>query len=696
MPQLAGTTTEDKHTHLVYLNEGEPAQDGTVTGVGMSSLKKGHTHAVTFDAELGQWVMEPSEDGHVHQIIPYIPKLNKPKKKTKKQKVDEVLALYKNELQCEHESRKDAKESRGFYTGKKQWAASTKSALNREKRASITINEVAAKVDLLAGFQRQNRTDTKFAPIEDGDQRLAKVLDIVYKNIEDQNGFAHEESMVFMDEVIEGRGNFHVYIDYDEDVQGKIVVERLSNKEVVYGQHNRYDLKDCEHLSKFKMFSKAKIEQSFPELADDINSMFSAADLFDDNDPVIDNPGDQYATGVEVDLGYGFGSDKLVDIENKEVKVIENFKRQYYTDYGIVVAEDGFVESIPYLSKSEVSEWETIPMVRSVRRNRSSIIRTAIAGTVFIEESESDDFDIIPVYAKKDGNYWYGKVEEVKDPQREINKRHSQAIDILNKQATYNWIIDDDTFKDARAEKEFVANASTPGYVIKVNSMRNMPEKVDGVKVPSEVVGMMELSSNKLREIMNIPAEASGFSSREFSGIALQEKKHSTQMANEFLFDNLNSAKRILAKRIIKKVQEVYDVERILRLVNNSRPQSEGDVQNNEINLSEAQLLLENNDLMRYDVVTTPSVSSPTARTANFAILFELAKQGVIQDPAIIIGASDIPNKAEILGNLKAQAEASAQAEQQKQQTEVLKSLPDELQAQQLGTNLPQQGGPSQ
>jgi len=241
-----------------------------------------------------------------------------------------------------------------------------------------------------------------------------------------------------------------------------------------------------------------------------------------------------------------------------------------------------------------------------------------------------------------------------------------------------------------------VANASTPGYVIKVNSMRNMPEKVDGVKVPSEVVGMMELSSNKLREIMNIPAEASGFSSREFSGIALQEKKHSTQMANEFLFDNLNSAKRILAKRIIKKVQEVYDVERILRLVNNSRPQSEGDVQNNEINLSEAQLLLENNDLMRYDVVTTPSVSSPTARTANFAILFELAKQGVIQDPAIIIGASDIPNKAEILGNLKAQAEASAQAEQQKQQTEVLKSLPDELQAQQLGANLPQQGGPSQ
>jgi hypothetical protein len=287
-------------------------------------------------------------------------------------------------------------------------------------------------------------------------------------------------------------------------------------------------------------------------------------------------------------------------------------------------------------------------------------------------------------------------VEEVKDPQREINKRHSQAIDIINKQANYNWIIDDDVFKGAREEEEFKQNSSTPGFVIKVNSMRNMPEKVEGSKMPSEIVAMMDLSSNKLREIMNIPAEASGFSEREFSGIALQEKKQSTQMANQFLFDNLDSAKRILAKRVMVKVQEIYDVERIVRLVNNSRPQSDSDVQKNQINESEAAAMLENEDLMKYDVVSTPSFTSPTARTANFAIIFELAKQGVIQDPSIIIGASDIPNKAEILGQLAQAAQASQEAEKQKQNTEVLKSLPDELQAQQLGVQLPQQGGPSQ
>jgi hypothetical protein len=444
------------------------------------------------------------------------------------------------------------------------------------------------------------------------------------------------------------------------------------------------------------MFSKAKIEQNFPDVANDINSMFDNVNVMESEDPIIDNPGDQYATGTVIDLGAGFGQETLVDIEKKQVKVIENYQREYFTEYALVVPEDGFIEPIPHLSPLEASEWETIPVIRSVRRNRSSIKRIVIAGTVFIEESDHDDFDIIPVYAKKDGGYYYGKVEEVKDPQREINKRHSQAIDIINKQANYNWIIDDDVFKGAREEEEFKQNSSTPGYVIKVNSMRSVPEKVEGSKMPSEIVAMMDLSSNKLREIMNIPAEASGFSEREFSGIALQEKKQSTQMANQFLFDNLDSAKRILAKRVMVKVQEIYDVERIVRLVNNSRPQSDSDVQKNQINESEAAAMLENEDLMKYDVVSTPSVTSPTARTANFAIIFELAKQGVIQDPSIIIGASDIPNKAEILGQLAQAAQASQEAEKQKQNTEVLKSLPDELQAQQLGVQLPQQGGPSQ
>ena len=687
MPQLAKTSKDQKHCHLIYLSD--------VSFSGSTTVKKGHVHGVEFDQENQVWTLLPAEDGHTHDILPYVPSTTKEKKMSDEDKASEVLDLFKFELQTEHEARKCSKESRCFYKGD-QWSDKAKSELDRQKRAHITINEVAAKIDLLAGFQRQNRTDTKFAPIEEGDQSVAKLLDVVYKNIEDQNGFEHEEACAFLDALIEGRGNLHVYIDYDLDVRGKIVIEFIKNECVAFGPHDRHDLSDCEHMSKFKMFSKGKIEQMFPEYADDINIMFSnAEEAIDSQDPIIDNPGDQYGVGVEIELGAGYDNECLVDVKKKEVKVIENYKRTYYTEYTIVAPEEGFVEGIPMLTRREADEWETIPQLQVIRRNRSFIQKRALAGKILVDEDITDDFDIIPVYAKKDGNFFYGKVEEVKDPQREINKRHSQAIDILNKQANYNWVIDGQTFKDARQTRDFMENSSTPGYVIQVNDKeRNAPEKLEGSKIPSEVVALMDLSSNKLREIMNIPAEALGFSEREFSGIALQEKKNSTLVANQFLFDNLNNAKRLLAKRVMKKVPEVYDVERILRLVNNSKPLSQNDQMKNVINEEVATEMLANEDLMEYDVVTTPSAESPTARTANFAILFELAKQGVIQDPSILIQASDIPNKAEILGGLEAQAASAQQAEQEKNQTEVFKSLPDELQAQALQSGQPLPGGP--
>ena len=683
---LAKTSSENKHTHLVYLSEN--------LGQGLTSVKGAHTHELIFDPDQGVWVMSPGDDGHVHELVEYTPRTVKAEKKSDEDKVDEVHSLFRAAMNAEGKARKDAKESEDFYKGE-QWDKTTVSTLQSEKRTAITINEVAAKIDLLSGFQRQNRTDTRFAPIEDGDSGVARILDVVYKNIEDQNGYDHEETLVFRDQTVTGRGIFHVYMDFDEDVQGKIVIERLNWKQAYFGPHEKFDLSDCEHFTKSKMFSVAQVKQMWPEKKSSVEAMMERVELGTAQDPILDTPDDQYRSAVEITDGKS--TESLLDIESKEIRVFENYHKQYYTEYSVVINEQGEVYQVRGMSKREADEWETIPVVRTLRRTKSEVIHRVVAGSVFLEEKEPlESFPVVPAYAKKIDGYFYGKVEEIKDPQREINKRHSQAIDILNKQATYSWMYDGNTFESPNDEREFLANSSTPGYAIKVSDMqRQSLQKLDGVRMPTEVVGLMQLSSQKLQEIMNIPIEAQGLTDREFSGIALQEKRRSTQVANEFLFDNLNTSKRHLAKKVIALVQEHYTVERILRLVNNSRPLDEGDQQKNQINMAEAAQLLQNNDLMQYDVVTTPSVKSPTMRSANFAILVELAKQGFPIPPGVIIKSSDLPNKDEILGQLAEQAQASQQAEQQKTQVELIKSLPDELQAQALGAGQAQPEAPN-
>lgn len=682
---LAKTTRDHNHTHLVYVSE--------QTGEGITSAKKGHQHIVTL-TEDGIF-FAPAEDGHTHELAPYEPKRRKRDKETDSDKVAKVHALFKAAENVERKSRKDAAESEKFYMGD-QWDKATKSELANAKRAAITINEIEAKVDILTGFQQQNRTDLQFAPVEEGDGGAAQVLDAFYRNVEDQNCFPSEEAKVFKDVVVAGRGNFHVYMDFDEDIQGKITIEQLPWRDVYYGPHNRLDLGDCEHITKSKMFSRAKVKQMWPEKSKETDLMFHSSEIiFDEDNVIYDNPGDQYATGDKVEAA--FDGKPLIDIERREVRVFETYFKEYYTLYSLVIEIDGEVVDLPDLSKSEADEWDTVDVVRVVRRNRYRIRRFTVAGNVFLEEDELEEFPIVPVYAKKVGDYWYGKVQSVKDAQREINKRHSQSIDILNKAASYGWIIDDNTFDDAKSENDFRQNSSTPGYVTKVADMRNKPELVAGTKVPGEVLGMMELASGKIQTLMNIPFNiADEANIRDVSGVAIREKRRSIQMANEYLFSNLDAAKRRLAKVVLKFAQDFYPPERIARVVINSKPRSDQDMQANQLAEQEILAVLQNSDLLKYDVTPIPSASSPTARSANFQIALELAKQGFPIPPEVIIKMSDFSFKEQILGQMEQQAQASAAAQSEAAEAEKFKSLPDEIKAQLMSSGQVQVGTPPQ
>ena len=219
MPILAKTTSVDKHAHLVYLNLEAVDQLGQPNPNGLTSIKNKHSHEIIFID--GQWIMS-EVNGHTHELTEYKPSLTKQETKTDEEKVKIVHELYKNERETEQKALEASLESEKFALLNEQWDPRDKHRLNSEERASITINKTAAKIKLLGGFQRQNRTDLRFGPIEEGDDRVAKILDVVYKNIEDQNGYPAEESAVFEDQVVTGRGIFHIYVDFDKNVEGDI------------------------------------------------------------------------------------------------------------------------------------------------------------------------------------------------------------------------------------------------------------------------------------------------------------------------------------------------------------------------------------------------------------------------------------------------------------------------------------------
>lgn len=683
---LFRTTKERKHAHIAYINRS--------AGQGLTSVDAGHAHPIVYIPETppqidpqtgaeipgapGGYQLAPGDDGHTHAIAGLVKPKAKETPADTKDLAAKCLAMFRHAREIEHDFRKAGDIAEGFYCGddeviwKNHHGQNIKQALQAEDRAALSFNEIEAKIDLLSGYQRQNRFDIKFLPVEDGDARVADILTAVAKNINEQCNFDHEETKVFEDEMIPGRGCYHVYIDYDKDLRGAIRTERFPWNDVWFGPHERETLEDCEHAHKARWFSRAKIKQLWPDKAKDIDSY---QDIFDPSKRLHDGKPDQYdRPDTETPV---FGADPdFVNIAKKEMRVFETQFKEYDRVTVLTNAQDDFVLSAAGWDSKDIQAVKTIDGFSAIPRNITRFrVVTWSCNTILDDTySDFDDFTIIPVYAKKRGKRIWGKVHNAIDPQREINKRRSQVTDILNKVATYGYFYDSQTFENERDERKFKQNASRPGFTQKVMDINRKPVKEEGVKFPAEIVQMITMDSNLMREILNINMEMQGISGANTSGAAIAEKKHSGLVGNEYLFDALSMAKRKIGRLYIQMIRKVYTPERILRLIeNNKNPVKSLENADRE----EIARILEDFDIANYDVVASESEMSPTMQLANFKMFMEMAGQGVPIPPEMLIKLSSLPDveKQEALQQLQAQQQAAAQNEQMKSNTELQKVI---------------------
>lgn len=683
------TTTEKRHYHIVYMS-----QNG---GGAVSENKYGH-HNVFIPEDQSSISLTPAEDGHNHEIIGQVPlEKKKGEKQTDTDKVNEVFFLYKEARLIEKPSRDKGLEAEDFiFGGEKQWKESDKKKLDAADRAVLTVDEIEAKVDLLSGYQRQSRTDTRFFPIEGGDQRISEILNILSKNIDGQTDYDAEETKVFDDQIITGRGVLQISIDRKDDIEGKIKIKRYPWANVSYGPHEQEDLEDCEYAVKHKKYSIAKVKSLFPKKAKELERIQNLTDVTDKSEDGewIKKQYGQYTGEGEEALSSLIDKEHL-DIAKKEILVIECQRKKYFRIPVLTYVQEEFVFPATDWADKDVSIAKSIPGINLIYIQSHKMRVTKTAWKILLDDTYEDptvsvlnDFDTVPAYAKKRGDNWWGKVEKVKDQQREINKLHSFTMDVMNRMAAYIWFIDNETFAPSE-ETNFLKSSSTPGAVFKLQNINRKPEKEEGIKFPSEIVELRMMAKSQIRETMNINADLLGLNSRSESGIAQQEKKKQGLVGNEFLFDNLSMAKRKINRLKIKLIPEVFTAAKILRTIKSKADQSteESPLELNgkpagalfseggENDLAEIGELLSNPDaILANDVAIGEGQYSPTARSGNFMIWSEQVRNGFPLPPDELLNISDLPDKGRILKKMAAAQRAGAEAEKRKQDVELLKA----------------------
>lgn len=557
--------------------------------------------------------------------------------------VTQVNQWFGDSLEHERDWRRRAREDFEFYLGE-QWDETSKHKLQEDGRPVLTINKIKPVVKLLSGYERQSRMDIKCLPMEGSDGRVADVLTALIKFIMGNNNGEYEQSFQFQDGLVCGKGFSYVNMDFSEDfLNGEIRVKSVRPFNVFVDPLSvEYDLSDAAYVMRVLRIRRNGLKRLYPEMAETIDRvvpkerpelLYPQREAGNEYDPV---DGSSYHPG---------GEQALV--------VKECWYRTHREQNLLGDRESGeiYPTSIPETQIKQLLE--SSGRFFMVKRILTGINLAVVCGDLLLEDKDSpfsfSAYPVMPFYAEYTPSApscelrFQGLVHALKDPQREINKRRAQLLHIINTAANSGWIMEHGALRDKRILERF---GSKPGVVIEVEPGRRL-ERITPAPTPRGYIDLEAISTENIKEISAINADLLGHYEKTTPGIAIQLRQRQGIIAVQEIFDNFRYTKRLLGKFLIRAIQDYYTPEKVLRIIG---PQMG---LRDSLDQQEVMVSLQNADLSKYDIAVDEAVNAPTHRTANFQTLLELVRMGLPIPPELIIEASDLPNKKEIISRLK-------------------------------------------
>lgn len=517
-----------------------------------------------------------------------------------------------------------AKEDFNFRFGN-QWESADKTAVEAQGRPAYTFNEIQSTIKLVCGYQRQNRQDIKIVGVEGGDLRLAEIMTLLIKNIMTHKKGDYKVSHLFQDGVVCSRGNIELAIDYEQDmITGDICLYHRSPLDISIDPYfKEYDLSDADYvLKQIPNLTEGKLLSLYP--------------------------------GQKAKIAMATAKPDADSLEKNRYVLTEAWYYKHKTKTFLVDVMRGTVEEQEKkITKQEEKAILSIsPHLRLVQQQVPVPHVVSEVGDVILQDEVSPYYPALkttPMISYISG--WcpsaatmeqrcQGIARALKDPQRSINKRNSQALHIINTTANSGWVIDDDSLSEDEEDK-LTRFGAAAGIVIKKKSGSQV-ERLTPVSAPMAQLILSDKNVDQIRRISGINPDLLGMSERQESGRALALRQQQGIITIQDVFDNLRYTTHELALSLMALIRHSYTPEKVIRVCGE------------DVTLEEAEAVLSIGDMSQYDIAIDEVSSSPTMRIANFMTLMEMKEKGfeaITEED--LIEASDLPNKDKILARIK-------------------------------------------
>ena len=166
-------------------------------------------------------------------------------------------------------------------------------------------------------------------------------------------------------------------------------------------------------------------------------------------------------------------------------------------------------------------------------------------------EEQDEQFQYIPLLHKrfKITGVPYGIVENGKDIQREINKRRSKTMHLLN---TNQVIVEGDNIQDFEAMRAEMAKPDgvlvAPKGSIKLNA---------NLQLAAGQQDMYRQSNQELQDVMGVFDESLGAETNATSGIAIARRDGASNKTNSIAFDQFKLYKKRFGRKIMSMIQNM-------------------------------------------------------------------------------------------------------------------------------------------
>jgi len=507
------------------------------------------------------------------------------------------------------------------------------------QRRVFNFNRIRRVCNLITGHQRRNRNTTTVIPQENSDQEAADQFSKVVLWAMERDNVLGTISEAFDGAVTSGMNLLSVWMDYRNDpINGDIKVDNVSyNGYLIDPFFKKQDLSDCNFIWTRKWFTKAQVRSLLPGREKEIDSMRAQ--------------GNRDGKFQYMPESYDYGKENLLTYD-------EYWYRDFRTQKLLVDLQTG--ETMEWRGKEpQLKEFlAKFPQLTTVEHQIASCkLAIVVQGKVMYHGPNPmgvDEYPFVPVLGYYEPEIPYfpwrvqGVVRGLRDSQFLYNRRKVIELDILESQINSGWKYKENALVNP---KDVFLQGQGRGLALKREASMGDVERIQPPGVPQSMIELSNILGREIQEISGVNEELLGSATDDKAGILSMLRQGAGLTTLQTLFDQLDTSQKLLGRLFISLIQSNFSPGKIQRIIR-EKPSFQF--------YSQA--------FGKYDAVVEQGANTSTQKQMQFAQLLKLRELGVPVPNDVLLEATTLQNKGDLIEAIAKQEEQSSQVQQMQMQ----------------------------